>query len=157
MDARDRSIGSQVAFKGAIDLAVSYDLDLTDPEGQQKFELMFNHLADSLLTTMEVRTESGQVAQVIQGAFPGSTVVANGSPPPPEAYQPEYTQPGPPQFQLSIKGNQFGPIPAWLYEQAASKGVTEVYDNRDRASGTKRPWFRSTTGGENAPAFWPPR
>ena len=56
-----------------------------------------------------------------------------------------------------MKGTQYGPLPDWLYEQAAQKGVTEVWDNRQQAQGNKRPWFRATTGGDNAPAFWPPR
>lgn len=58
-------------------------------------------------------------------------------------------------FTVSIKGKQHGPIPAWLNEQCAMKGVTEVWDNRDGlASNPKRPWFKSTSTND---AFWEPK
>jgi hypothetical protein len=155
MDARDRSIGTQVAFKAAVDLAVKDELDLSSDEGQARFEKLFSHLTESLLVAMGATAED-QMAEVIRGQFPGTTTVTS-NPSPTPSYQPGYTQPAPPAFNLAVKGNQFGPLPDWLYEQAASKGVVEVYDNRDRATGTKRPWFRSTSGGDDAPAFWPPR
>lgn len=156
MDNKDRSIATQVAFKGAVDLAVAFDLDLAHPDGQAKFEEAFSYLTESLAKAItSQQSPEEQVAQVIQGQFPGSQVVSGPSTS--QFSQPPHTQPAPPQFQLTVKGNQLGPLPDWLYEQAAAKGVTEVYDNRDRAQGTKRPWFRSTTGGDDAPAFWPPR
>ena len=40
MDAKDRSIATQVAFKGAIDL--ERDVDLTDPQGQARFHEVFD-------------------------------------------------------------------------------------------------------------------
>ena len=55
---------------------------------------------------------------------------------------------------VSIKGNQFGPIPDWLVLEAAQAGVTQVWDNRDKVAGTKRPWFKDVNGDK---AFWPPR
>lgn len=58
-------------------------------------------------------------------------------------------------FTVRIKGEQHGPIPAWLNDACAVKGVTEVWDNRNTiASNPKRPWFKSTTGND---AFWAPR
>ena len=58
-------------------------------------------------------------------------------------------------FSVRIKGKQHGPIPEWLNEQCAMKGVTEVWDNRDGiAQNPKRPWFKSTTSND---AFWAPR
>lgn len=58
-------------------------------------------------------------------------------------------------FTVSIKGKQHGPIPEWLNEQCAMKGVSEVWDNRDTiASNPKRPWFKSTSTND---AFWAPR
>jgi hypothetical protein len=155
MDFRDTSIMTQVAFKGAIDLC--RDIDVTTPEGQAEFQQAFSFLTDSLVEAIKTQQDPAErAAEVIKGNFPGTQVVQNSNAnftPPPAYVQP--SQPG--QFQLSIKGEQHGELPPWLYEAAAAKGVTEVYDNRDRAQGTKRPWFRSTTGGDNAPAFWPPR
>ena len=58
---------------------------------------------------------------------------------------------------VSVKGNQFGELPDWLFLDAFQAGVTEVYDNRDQVAGTNRPWFKATTGGKDAKAFWPPR
>ena len=55
---------------------------------------------------------------------------------------------------VSIKGNQFGAIPDWLVLEAAQTGVTQVWDNRDKVAGTKRPWFKDVNGDK---AFWPPR
>lgn len=58
-------------------------------------------------------------------------------------------------FTVSIKGKQHGPIPEWLNEQCAMKGVTEVWDNRDGLQANpKRPWFKSTTTND---AFWAPK
>lgn len=153
MDFRDTSIMTQVAFKGAVDLC--RDSDLTTPEGQAEFTQVFSFLTDSLVEGIRLQQDPAeQAAQVIMGNFPGSQVVSGNATSP---MAPTYTTPSAPPFQLTIKGAQHGEIPPWLYEQAAAKGVTEVYDNRDRAQNTKRPWFRATTGGDNAPAFWPPR
>ena len=58
---------------------------------------------------------------------------------------------------VTVKGNQFGDLPDWLVLEAFQAGITEVYDNRDQVAGTKRPWFKATTGGKDAKAFWPPR
>jgi hypothetical protein len=55
---------------------------------------------------------------------------------------------------VSIKGNQFGDLPDWLVLEAAQAGVTQVWDNRDKVAGTKRPWFKDVNGDK---AFWPPR
>jgi hypothetical protein len=154
VDFRDTSIITQVAFKGAIDLC--RDIDVTTPQGQAEFTQAFSFLTDVLIEGVKVQAPAAeQAAEVIRGNFPGTTTVQqnpNGTYNPPPS-----TTPQAPPFQLTVKGAQNGPLPDWLWEQAAAKGVTEVYDNRDRAQGTKRPWFRSTTGGDDAPAFWPPR
>ena len=55
---------------------------------------------------------------------------------------------------VSVKGNQFGPLPDWLALEAFQAGVTQVWDNRDKVAGTKRPWFKDVNGDK---AFWPPR
>jgi hypothetical protein len=58
---------------------------------------------------------------------------------------------------ITVRGNQWGPLPDWLAIDAFTAGVFEVYDNRDQVAGTKRPWFKATTGGKDAKAFWPPK
>ena len=60
-------------------------------------------------------------------------------------------------LNVAVKGKQHGPLPDWFLQEAFAAGVKEVYDNRAEAAGTKRPWFKATTGGKDAKAFWPPR
>ena len=55
---------------------------------------------------------------------------------------------------LTVKGNQHGELPNWLYAEAQTFGVTQVWDNRDKVAGTKRPWFKDVNGDK---AFWPPK
>lgn len=160
MDGRDRVIGTQVAFKGAVDLC--RELDLTTAEGQQQFGLVFTYLQDSLVMAMSTDDATAQAAQVIRGNFPGTTTEypQNQQAQPQQQWPQQQQMPVPngyPQQQLHVKGDQFGPLPDWLFQAAAAKGVVEVYDNRNKAMGTKRPWFRSTSGGDDAPAFWPPK
>jgi hypothetical protein len=58
---------------------------------------------------------------------------------------------------VAVKGKQHGELPDWFLQEAFAAGVKEVYDNRAEVAGTKRPWFKATTGGKDAKAFWPPR
>ena len=55
---------------------------------------------------------------------------------------------------LIVKGNQHGELPNWLYAEAQTFGVTQVWDNRDKVAGTKRPWFKDCNSEK---AFWPPK
>ena len=56
---------------------------------------------------------------------------------------------------VTIKGNQWGPIPDWLVLEAAQAGVNQVWDNRDQlAANPKRPWFKDVNGDK---AFWAPK
>lgn len=177
MDDRDTSILTQVAFKEAGEQARALGLDLLDPGGQASFEEVFSYLTESLF--LGVRTQLGggksvdeRAAQLVQGAFPGTTVVQQQQQPPqyqgqpaqgfpPAVVQPYQGQPngvgvGPHNYQLTVKGNQFGPLPDWLYAAAANDNVHEVYDNRDQPAGSRRPMFKSTAGGRDAPAYWAP-
>ena len=56
---------------------------------------------------------------------------------------------------VTIKGDQWGPIPNWLVLEAAQAGVTQVWDNRNGlAANPKRPWFKDANGDK---AFWAPK
>ena len=55
---------------------------------------------------------------------------------------------------VQVKGTQHGDLPEWLLNEAFKEGVTQVWDNRDKVAGTKRPWFKDANGDK---AFWPPR
>lgn len=154
MDNRDNVIGIQVAFKGAIDMSKGADLS-TEP-GQGEFKLTFDFLKDTLLESMTgAASPTEQAAQIIRGNFPGTTNVASNETP---GYNPPPQYANGQQHTLTIKGQQHGPIPPWMFEAAAAAGVTEVYDNRDRAAtNPKYPQFKATSGGPNATPFWAPR
>ena len=70
----------------------------------------------------------------IKALFPDATEVASGD--------------------VTVKGNQHGELPSWLYVEAEKAGVSMVWDNRDKVAGTKRPWFKDVNGDK---AFWPPK
>jgi hypothetical protein len=56
---------------------------------------------------------------------------------------------------ITVKGNQHGELPNWLYAEAQAFGVTQVWDNRDQIKANpKRPWFKDVNGDK---AFWPPK
>lgn len=62
------------------------------------------------------------------------------------------------QHSIRVKGDQHGPLPDWLFAEAAAAGVDEVWDNRgDLGPNGNRPHFKSTSKDPNAPAFWPPK
>jgi hypothetical protein len=57
---------------------------------------------------------------------------------------------------VTIRGDAHGELPAWLLRNATKAGVTEVYDNRDKATDeNRRPHFVSTDGSKKG--FWPPK
>lgn len=59
-------------------------------------------------------------------------------------------------FEVTIRGEQNGPIPAWLHRAARKAGISEVWDNRKAlAENPKRPHFIGTD--DNATPFWAPK
>lgn len=144
MDNRDMSILVQVAFKGAVEVAGN---QIGSDIGNAAFVETFGFLADALVTEVTARQGGGITAQVpapspaqkIQQAFPDAGA----------ANTVEVIQ--------TRNGGQHGPLPDWLFSAAALKGVTKVFDNRDRLSqNPKLPWFKAPKEqGEHA--FWPPR
>jgi hypothetical protein len=164
MDDKDRSIATQVAFKEASAHALALNLNITAPEHQGVFEEMFSYLTESLLQAIATPGAVDAVVKAFPGTQPVAQQYAQGATSNPgypaqqaPAFEPQHQQQAFAPMAVKVKGSQFGPLPDWLFAQAAEKGVTEVYDNRDRAAGTKRPWFKATTGGDNAIPFWPPR
>jgi hypothetical protein len=108
-------------------------------------------MAGSDMTKRPSREEMGKVertAAASRGYLPRSTTAFPDSPKP---------SPMAEANGVRVRGNQFGDLPDWLVLDAFQAGVTEVYDNRDQVAGTKRPWFKATTGGKDAKAFWPPK
>jgi hypothetical protein len=141
LDDRGKSILTQVAFKAAVDL--NPQASLADEADQAAFVAEFSFLTEVLIdavkSVVNAPGTSGSTApsgaEVIHANFPGTT---------------EET------FSVKVRGQQHGPFPEWFLTEAAAKGITEVYDNRDQlAENPKRPWFRSTSNKDDA--FWPPR
>lgn len=144
MVSKDQSIILQVAGKIAADLTTKReDINLTITD----WSIAFDAVSDALLTSMGMNVNPAEAQQNVIDAF-GATVVETPAP----AVAPMATGGG---FQVRIKGQQHGPIPAWLHTECAKVGVTEVWDNRDGLSANpKRPWFKAVQGDK---AFWAPR
>jgi len=135
---KDQSIVMQVAAKIAAELTPKSD-DVN--ANIVSFATAFDAVKDLMFTEHGFSGESAvtpeQAVANVQQAFPNATVTTTGG------------------MSVRIKGKQHGPIPEWLVTACASKGVTEVWDNRDGLSANpKRPWFKSTTTDD---AFWAPR
>jgi hypothetical protein len=151
--SKDQSIIMQVAAKIAADLTPKTDdvqRNIAD------FLVAFDATTEALLgahnmTRGGVITTEEQFVEAVTATFPNAQVVTN------TVQMPTPQMPSAPAsgFSVRIKGKQHGPIPEWLAAECAKKGVTEVWDNRDRlAQNPKRPWFKSTTTED---AFWAPR
>jgi hypothetical protein len=159
--SKDQSIITQVAAKIAADLTPKTDDLMTNITN---WVIAFDATTDALLSVHGMtKSEPAVTTERILEVFEGSTVVTTT----PEMYV-EATQPASAPtwakeavsapaggFQVRIKGQQHGPIPAWLHKECAAKGVSEVWDNRDGLSANpKRPWFKAVEGGAG---FWEPR
>jgi hypothetical protein len=117
-------------FFNNVDAVYAYIADAHGWEGKPAVSSLY---ADSAL---EERAVEQAIARV-ETAFPNTTVQSEV------------------QSKLRIKGKQHGELPEWLFAEAAKKGVTEVWDNRDGlAQNPKRPHFKDAHGDA---AFWPPK
>lgn len=142
--SKDQSIVMQVAAKIAADLTPKSDDINTNI---LNFSQVYDAVCEIILTSQGLTIgapapvmTNEQATEAIKAAFPEATVTA---------------APTGGGFTVRVKGKQHGPLPEWLITQCASKGVTEVWDNRDGlAANPKRPWFKSTTTND---AFWEPR
>lgn len=147
MISKDQSIVTQVAAKIAADLINKTDnLDsiLTD------WEVAFNFVSEALM--------KAHATDMVKSAFPGATEVTA-----PNTYSKPASQftvtTAPVTGDLAVAGKQHGDLPKWLLSACAKAGVGRVWDNRDTAIGTKRPWFKQADAPEGVEpaAFWPPK
>ena len=143
--SKDQSIITQVAAKIAADLTPKTDDIMTNIAN---WAIAFDATTEALLEKHGMTDNGMTEAEVTQAVI--STFGATPAPAPaPQASAPAGG------FQVRIKGKQHGPIPAWLHNECAKVGVTEVWDNRDGLSANpKRPWFKAVQGDS---AFWEPR
>lgn len=147
--SKDQSIITQVAAKIAADLTPKTD-DVN--RNIADFLIAFEATTDALLEVHGMTKGAAapawaqeaaeqQFVETVQRVFPTATVVDSA--------------PATGGFQVRVKGQQHGPLPEWLHTECAKKGVTEVWDNRNKLSeNPKRPWFKAVNGTE---AFWAPR
>lgn len=156
MISKDQSIVTQVAAKIASELTCKTEAGGTLESIQSAFLSNFDFVNEVLQSAHGNSIEHG--AQLVQEAFPNSTV---------EDYQPMPAKAmiatPPPMMSakgsVEIAGKQHGDLPNWLITACQKAGVGRVWDNRDQAVGTKRPWFKQadTVDGQEAVAFWPPK
>lgn len=147
MDNRDISILTQVAFKGAIEVCRD---NIGNDAGNLAFIETLTFLTDALMQEVGERTGSA-MAKPAQAPAPQAQA----------AVQEVFGQVEQVNTNVEIiptkDGAPFGDMPAWLISAAQAKGVTKVFDNRNRLStNPKLPWFKAPKDqGEHA--FWPPK
>lgn len=157
MISKDQSIVTQVAAKIASELTCKTDLnDGSMANIQSTFLSHFDFVNEVLQGAHGNSIEHG--VQLVQEAFPNSTVQDDLT-----TYTKAMIATPPPMMggkgSVEIAGKQHGDLPNWLITACQKAGVGRVWDNRDQAVGTKRPWFKQadTVDGQEAVAFWPPK
>lgn len=143
---KDQSIIMQVCAKIASELtpkSESVDANIV------AFSTAYEAVCEIILTSQGLTSEAPATPATTTSATPLSeeSMIRQSFP--------EAVETAPNTFSVRIKGKQHGPIPQWLVDECAKKGVTEVWDNRDGlAANPKRPWFKSTSSND---AFWEPK
>jgi hypothetical protein len=155
MISKDQSIVTQVAAKIASELTNTTAIPERTPEAVQSLYLShYDFVCEILNNTHGFNAQHGEA--LLQQAFPNSEATSiNGEEPSPKITSAPAIGSG----EIAIAGKQHGDIPKWLVVAAKKAGVTRVWDNRDTAVGTRRPWFKQAdvADGQEAVAFWPPR
>jgi hypothetical protein len=157
MISKDQSIVTQVAAKIASELTCKTDLnDGSMANIQSTFLSHFDFVNEVLQGAHGNSIEHG--AQLVQEAFPDTTV-EEYTPAPRKAMIAQSAPMMGAKGSIEIAGKQHGDLPNWLITACQKAGVGRVWDNRDQAVGTKRPWFKQadTVDGQEAVAFWPPK
>lgn len=158
MISKDQSIVTQVAAKIAAELIVK---DTNTMSNIAEWLIAFDAVSEALNNahgfTTEPATEMYGVP-MLQQTFPNSTLEEAVETP-----KPTFTKAAAPQPMSSgtlvVAGKQHGDLPNWLVTACKKAGVGRVWDNRDQAVGTKRPWFKQADAvdGQEPAAFWPPK
>lgn len=157
MISKDQSIVTQVAAKIASELTCKTDLNEGSMANiQSTFLSHFDFVNEVLQGAHGNSIEHG--AQLVQEAFPDTTV-EEYTPAPRKAMIAQSAPMMGAKGSVEIAGKQHGDLPNWLITACQKAGVGRVWDNRDQAVGTKRPWFKQadTVDGQEAVAFWPPK
>jgi hypothetical protein len=138
MDNKEIQIITQVCAKIAADLTVKDENGDTQTTAD-RFGVMLNLVAEMVFDAINSRTSNtADVVQMVKKSFPSAEVVGDSQ-----------------GFTVSVQGEQFGELPAWLLAACKRDGVTRVFDNRNQlAENPKRPWFKAV--GQDK-AYWEPK
>lgn len=150
--SKDESIITQVAAKIAAELTPTTDsVDMNVANWASAFGTVRDALFEAHGNAPAAAPANP--VQAVQQVFPDAQVVQTPQP----QVAPSHLGDVPAvQIGVQIKGKTHGPIPEWLAAEAAKKGITTVWDERDKLSeNPKRPWFRSTENKDLC--LWPPR
>jgi hypothetical protein len=150
MDNRDKSILTQVAFKAAIEVCGE---NIGSDAGNLAFIETLTFLTDCLMA--EVADRTGVTTNVLSTPAPAPVQQEQN------LVQEVFGQVEQVNTTVEIirtkNGAPFGDMPAWLIKAAQAKGVTKVFDNRNRlAENPKMPWFKAPAD-QGDHAFWPPK
>lgn len=148
MLSKDQSIIMQVAAKEASNLVTKSDnleATLTD------WEVAFNFVNDKLQAAYTVESAVDTIKEV----FPEATVVDAPTTSANAVTMAERVQ----VSTVKVVGQQHGPLPRWVVDQCSKLGIQKIWDNRDTAMGTNRPWFKQADAPEGVQpkAFWQPK
>jgi predicted dinucleotide-binding enzyme len=148
MLSKDQSIIMQVAAKEASNLVVkseNLEATLTD------WEVAFNFVNEKLQAAYNAES----AVDTIKQAFPEATVVDAPTTSPNSVVMSEKIQ----VSTVRVVGEQHGDLPKWIIDKCRALGIQKIWDNRNTAAGTKRPWFKQADAPEGAEpaAFWPPK
>lgn len=144
---KDKAIITQVAAKIAADLIIkSENLEATCAD----WEMAFNYVNEKLQEATGMSEEANlnnAIRTFNADVMPTPTITATQQP---------IMQSG---GSIQIAGKQHGDLPNWLISACMKAGVGKVWDNRDVAVGTRRPWFKQADAvdGQEPAAFWPPK
>lgn len=160
--SKDESIITQVAAKIAAELATSVKPETIEMAAAD-WAVAFEIVRDGIMAAHGAPAPM-PAPQVAANHLPDPVAVAQDVFPNSEPAQPLAAPhaAAPTNMSVTVKGTQHGPLPDWLIQAAAQKGVTTVWDNRDSlAANPKRPWFKAADGSKDNRgqdvAFWPPR
>ena len=142
---------TQVAAKIAAEITTALNTGGNIEAALLDFDLAFGHVREALF-----KAHGDTMTAVFTEAFPNSVEVASAPQSQQYTQSPLVTAP----TGLKVAGTQHGPLPDWILAATKRAGVTEIWDNRDKAIGTKRPWFKQAgaiAAGQEAVAFWAPK
>lgn len=152
--AKDISILTQVAFKGAVELsAATPGIFLTD-EGLADFDATLAALTERLFDADEAASATYTQAAPAQPARSNPSSQSNTYDPT-QGLADELGA----TLHIEVIGTQNGPFPAWFLADAAKKGTKKVWDNRaELTEHPSRPWFKDADNKDNKTnGFWPPK